>query len=485
MQLTAQSQAQAAAAQWLILWLSLEVVSLLNLGRGKGESPGEYAHMMEAQTRAICDRVVESENDKMEAQYVIKLIKPLLLENIKREVPDRVKKSLKTTSTPLRLDEAVEMVKEEDEEFRESRRTDEDWTKVTYSRKRRRHEGNTESDGSLSPKRQSLGGSQENNIGRGRSTDQGEGGTKTGGKTVLSIHCNKTENGANHKRKDLGILHCGGTTEEINNGSGSRIREQWCKRAFRGGHLLSSVRLYASSGYVDLHVASVQIPLALLDRGSQKRGFHNLKRANVPISLHQPDKNIFKVEKQLDELRLLVPTWQYLKEVEGPRLVMTMKKAGSLGLEIVRKGSTQWKRLQDEFEKVARVGILNMSSRLVVIIRDQVPRGGGGKAVAISLNNLQRRGAATFATILPRLRLFELPKFLKDKLPLKKSEDKRTCRPVEPKENNLKKVPEHELMDSLSKKWVNLRDKLPGWQETIAKRLQQVQDVVTKRLPKP
>ncbi|KAL1131214.1 hypothetical protein AAG570_010832 [Ranatra chinensis] len=114
-----------------------QVVSLLNLGRGKGESPGAYAQMMEAQTRAICARVVESENDKTGAQYVIQLIKSLVLEKIKREVPDRVKKSLKTTSTPLRLDEAVDIVREEDEEFRESRRTDEDWTKVTYSRQKR------------------------------------------------------------------------------------------------------------------------------------------------------------------------------------------------------------------------------------------------------------------------------------------------------------------------------------------------------------
>ncbi|KAL1130656.1 hypothetical protein AAG570_011898 [Ranatra chinensis] len=53
----------------------------------------------------------------------------LVLEKIKREVLDQVKKSLKTTSTPLRLDELVDIVREEDKEFRERKqRNDEEDT---------------------------------------------------------------------------------------------------------------------------------------------------------------------------------------------------------------------------------------------------------------------------------------------------------------------------------------------------------------------
>ncbi|KAL1138327.1 hypothetical protein AAG570_008391 [Ranatra chinensis] len=64
-----------------------QVVSLLNLRKGMGEPPGAYTQMIEA--------------------------------------------------TPPRLDEVVGIVREEDEEFKESRRTDEDWIKVPHSRQKK------------------------------------------------------------------------------------------------------------------------------------------------------------------------------------------------------------------------------------------------------------------------------------------------------------------------------------------------------------
>ncbi|KAL1132748.1 hypothetical protein AAG570_010700 [Ranatra chinensis] len=114
-----------------------QVVALLNTGRGKGESPSSYAQRMETHTRAICERVVEAETDQAGAQYAIKLIKSLVVEKIRQEMPDRVKKSLKSTNTALRLDEAVDIIREEDDDFKENRRAEEEWTKVTHQRPRR------------------------------------------------------------------------------------------------------------------------------------------------------------------------------------------------------------------------------------------------------------------------------------------------------------------------------------------------------------
>ncbi|KAL1124816.1 hypothetical protein AAG570_001437 [Ranatra chinensis] len=114
-----------------------QVVSLILTGRSKGESPGAYAQSMEAQVRVLCDRILETEEDKIKAQHAIELVKSLIVERIKRELPDRIKKALKPTGTPLRLDEAIDVIREEDEEFLESRRVEEGWTRVPYRHQKR------------------------------------------------------------------------------------------------------------------------------------------------------------------------------------------------------------------------------------------------------------------------------------------------------------------------------------------------------------
>ncbi|KAL1140052.1 hypothetical protein AAG570_007029 [Ranatra chinensis] len=114
-----------------------QVVSLILTGRSKGESPGAYALSMEAHVRVLCDRILETEEDKTEAQHAIELVKSLIVERIKREMPDRIKKALKPTGTPLRLDEAIDVIREEDEEFLESRRVEEGWTRVPYRHQKR------------------------------------------------------------------------------------------------------------------------------------------------------------------------------------------------------------------------------------------------------------------------------------------------------------------------------------------------------------
>ncbi|KAL1129673.1 hypothetical protein AAG570_012618 [Ranatra chinensis] len=114
-----------------------QVVSLILTGRSKGESPGAYAQSMEAQVRVLCDRILETEEDKVKAQHAIELVKSLIVERIKREMPDRIKKVLKPTGTPLRLDEAIDVIREEDEEFLESRKAEEGWTRVPYRYQKR------------------------------------------------------------------------------------------------------------------------------------------------------------------------------------------------------------------------------------------------------------------------------------------------------------------------------------------------------------
>ncbi|KAL1139197.1 hypothetical protein AAG570_009256 [Ranatra chinensis] len=66
---------------------------------------------------------------KAAARISIELIKALVVERIRREMPERIEKSLKSVA-PLRLDETVEVTREEDEDFLESRWTEESWTKV-------------------------------------------------------------------------------------------------------------------------------------------------------------------------------------------------------------------------------------------------------------------------------------------------------------------------------------------------------------------
>ncbi|KAL1140915.1 hypothetical protein AAG570_000843 [Ranatra chinensis] len=113
-----------------------QVVALLLKGRQKGESPSAYARGMETQVKDICARVMETEEDKVTAKVSMELIKALVVERIRREMPERIKRSLRS-GTPLRLDETVEVIREEDEDFLESRRAEESWTRVENDRPKR------------------------------------------------------------------------------------------------------------------------------------------------------------------------------------------------------------------------------------------------------------------------------------------------------------------------------------------------------------
>ncbi|KAL1138334.1 hypothetical protein AAG570_008398 [Ranatra chinensis] len=80
---------------------------------------------------------MESEEDKNKAQITIEVVKSLVVEHVKREMPERVRKTLKNPSKPLRLDEVVDMIKEEDEGFKEERKNEEGWTRVSKQPPRR------------------------------------------------------------------------------------------------------------------------------------------------------------------------------------------------------------------------------------------------------------------------------------------------------------------------------------------------------------
>ncbi|KAL1130177.1 hypothetical protein AAG570_013115 [Ranatra chinensis] len=121
-----------------------QVVSLLRTNRQKGESPTSFAQSIEARTRVISERIMESEEDKNKAQITIEVVKSLVVEHVRRELPERVRKTLTNPSKSLRLDEVVDMIKEEDEDFKEERKNEEGWTRVSKQPPRRHRISATE-----------------------------------------------------------------------------------------------------------------------------------------------------------------------------------------------------------------------------------------------------------------------------------------------------------------------------------------------------
>ncbi|KAL1140108.1 hypothetical protein AAG570_000040 [Ranatra chinensis] len=114
-----------------------QVVSLLRTNRQKGESSTSFAQSIEARTQVISERIMESEEDWDKAQVTIEVVKSLVVEHVRREMPERVRTTLKNPSKPLRLDEVVDIIKEEDEDFKDERRNEKGWTRVSKHPPRR------------------------------------------------------------------------------------------------------------------------------------------------------------------------------------------------------------------------------------------------------------------------------------------------------------------------------------------------------------
>ncbi|KAL1124331.1 hypothetical protein AAG570_002099 [Ranatra chinensis] len=80
----------------------------------------------------------EIKTDPVKAQTAIELVKQLVGERIRREMQERIKKVLKT-ATPLRLDETIGRIREENEEFQEEKRSGENWAVVEGRQPRKEH----------------------------------------------------------------------------------------------------------------------------------------------------------------------------------------------------------------------------------------------------------------------------------------------------------------------------------------------------------
>jgi hypothetical protein len=115
-----------------------QAVTLISTVRHKGETPTQFALRMEEGARQLKARVYETAPSTEEGHRIMQVLDLLVAERLRREMPDRVKKVLVSTATTARIDEVVDIVRAEDEEYRESNEREERWTRVRRDRPVRR-----------------------------------------------------------------------------------------------------------------------------------------------------------------------------------------------------------------------------------------------------------------------------------------------------------------------------------------------------------
>lgn len=112
-----------------------QAVTLISASRQRGESPTQFASRMEEGTRQLKARVFETAESTEEAHQIMKVLELLVNERLRREMPERVKKVLVLASGNSRIDEVVDIIRAEDEEYREANEKEERWTKVQKTRR--------------------------------------------------------------------------------------------------------------------------------------------------------------------------------------------------------------------------------------------------------------------------------------------------------------------------------------------------------------
>lgn len=113
-----------------------QAVTLISSMRQRGETPSQFARRMEEGARVLRTKVYETTGNQEEAHQIMKVLDLLVSERICREMPERVKKSLKVSAERTTLSEVVNIVREEDEEFGEAAAKEDRWIKVEPRRDR-------------------------------------------------------------------------------------------------------------------------------------------------------------------------------------------------------------------------------------------------------------------------------------------------------------------------------------------------------------
>jgi hypothetical protein len=113
-----------------------QAVSLISMTRSRGESPTQFAMRVEEGTRALKARVYETLESSEEAYKVMQVLDLLVSERLRREMPERVKKTLKCVSLTTKMSDLIDIIRDEDEEFGETLEREEKWVRVEPRRPR-------------------------------------------------------------------------------------------------------------------------------------------------------------------------------------------------------------------------------------------------------------------------------------------------------------------------------------------------------------
>jgi hypothetical protein len=113
-----------------------QAVSLISMGRQRGESPSQFARRMEEGARALKARVYETTKSSEEAHATMQILDLLISERLRREMPERVKKTLKCVSDSAQMKDLVDIIRDEDEEFGEAMEKEERWSRAEPRRVR-------------------------------------------------------------------------------------------------------------------------------------------------------------------------------------------------------------------------------------------------------------------------------------------------------------------------------------------------------------
>lgn len=115
-----------------------QAVTLLRMVRQKGETPTQFALRLEAGARQLKARVYETASSTEEGHRIMQVLDLLVTECLRREMPERVKKVLMNTAATARIDEVVDIVRAEDEEYRETKDREDRWSRTERDRPARR-----------------------------------------------------------------------------------------------------------------------------------------------------------------------------------------------------------------------------------------------------------------------------------------------------------------------------------------------------------
>lgn len=113
-----------------------QAVTLISTARRKGETPAQFATRIEEGVRMLKARVFETEKTVEEAHRTMTVLELLVAERVRREMPERVKKTLKAADELNTLDDVIDHVRDEDEEFGETAERADRWVEVEPRRTR-------------------------------------------------------------------------------------------------------------------------------------------------------------------------------------------------------------------------------------------------------------------------------------------------------------------------------------------------------------